>query len=104
MSSQVPVEHDWAAWGSSQVLPHCPQSLSVAKEVSKIVPKGANVLVVDPSGTGESAKITYYYLEQGGTSWISAFTRPTLTNVKSRLNKIPNKNYVLIQSLLPNLS
>ena len=72
--------------------PPKPYFTTVAKDVSSLISKGAKVLVVDPKGTGESAKITYFYLGQGGTTWISAFTQPTYIRIKARLNTIPNNN------------
>jgi len=84
--------------------PPKPHFITVAKEVSRIVLKGNYVFVVDPRGTGESAKITYYYMNQGGTAWISAFTKPTIRKIRARLDELADKNYVLVHSLVPNLS
>ena len=68
-----------------------------------MVPKNGLVFVLDPMGTGESGKITYYYLNQLGTGYISAFTQPTIANIKSRLDSIKNKTYVVVHSLISGL-
>ena len=54
-------------------------------------------------GTGESNKITYYYLNQLGTGYISAFTKPTIANIRSRLDSIKSETYVVVHSLISGL-
>ena len=83
--------------------PPKPHFTAVAKDMRTIVPMKALVFVVDPMGTGESNKITYYYLNQLGTGYIAAFTKPTPENVRVRLDKVSNKTYVLVHSLIAGL-
>ncbi len=81
-----------------------PYFTTVAKDVGGIVSKDKIVFVVDPVGTGESAKITDYYLNQYSKGWISAFTQPTLNKVRLRLNQVSEQHYVLVHSLVPGLA
>ena len=55
-------------------------------------------------GTGESWKITNYFLNKLGVGYIAAFNRPTIANLHSKLNSLENKTYVLIHSLTAGLS
>jgi hypothetical protein len=83
--------------------PPKPHFTNVAKDMRTLVPKQGLVFVLDPMGTGESNKITYYYLNQLGTGYISAFTQPTIANIRSRLDSIKNKTYVVVHSLISGL-
>ena len=40
-----------------------PHFTSVARDINSFFPKNGNIFVIDPKGTGESYKITNYYLE-----------------------------------------
>ena len=84
--------------------PPKPHFISTAKDMRALIPKKGLVFVLDPMGTGESNKITYYYLNQLGTGYISAFTQPTITKIQSRLNSLENKTYVVVHSLIIGLS
>ena len=83
--------------------PPKPHFTNVAKDMRTLIPRKGLVFVLDPMGTGESNKITYYYLNQLGTGYISAFTQPTLAKVRSRLDSIANKTYVVVHSLISGL-
>jgi hypothetical protein len=84
--------------------PPKPHFTNVAKNMRTLIPRKGLVFVLDPMGTGESNKITYYYLNQLGTGYISAFTQPTITKIQSRLNSLENKTYVVVHSLIIGLS
>jgi hypothetical protein len=84
--------------------PPKPHFIAVAKEIKVLLPKEALVFVLDPMGTGESWKITNYFLNKLGVGYIAAFNRPTIANVRSKLNSLENKNYVLIHSLTAGFS
>jgi hypothetical protein len=83
--------------------PPKPHFTNVAKDMRTLVPKQGLVFVLDPMGTGESNKITYYYLNQLGTGYISAFTKPTIANIRSRLDSIKSETYVVVHSLISGL-
>ncbi len=83
--------------------PPKPHFTDVAKDLRTLIPRKGLVFVLDPMGTGESNKITYYYLNQLGTGYISAFTQPTPAKVRSRLDSIANKTYVVVHSLISGL-
>jgi hypothetical protein len=83
--------------------PPKPHFTNVAKDMRTLIPKKGLVFVLDPMGTGESNKITYYYLNQLGTGYIAAFTNPTIANIQSRLDSLENKTYVVVHSLITGL-
>ena len=84
--------------------PPKPHFTSVAKEMRTLIPQKGLVFVLDPMGTGESNKITYYYLNQLGTGYIAAFNNPSIAHIQSRLNGLKNKTYVVVHSLIPGVS
>ncbi len=84
--------------------PPKPHFTMVAKGVRNLISKETLVFVVDPMGTGESHNITNYYLNQYSTNYIAAFTDPTPANVRSSLDRVSEKNYVLVHSLIAGLS
>jgi hypothetical protein len=81
--------------------PPKPHFISTSKDMRALIPKKGLVFVLDPMGTGESNKITYYYLNQLGTGYIAAFNNPSISHIQSRLNRLENKTYVVVHSLIP---
>mgnify|MGYP001175807213 CR=1 FL=1 len=83
--------------------PPKPHFIAVAKDIKTLIPEEGVVFILDPMGTGESWKITNYYLNQLGIGYIAAFTRPTKKNVRTKLDSLENKTYVLIHSIIVGL-
>jgi len=81
-----------------------PHFTSVARDINSFFPKDGNIFVVDPKGTGESYKITNYYLEFHRPDYIAAFTAPTLLKISKKLRDEKDKTFVLIHSLIPGMS
>lgn len=82
--------------------PPVPHFRTVGAEVTGLLPKGSKLIVIDPTGTGESGVITRY--EGGGkfdaNTFISAFTRPTVENIGKTIGRV-KPNYVLVHSVTP---
>ena len=81
-----------------------PHFTAVARDINSFFPENGNILIVDPKGTGESYKITNYYLEFHRPDYIAAFTSPTLSKISKKLKDEKDKSYVLIHSVVPGLS
>lgn len=81
-----------------------PHFTAVAKDMFDFLPAQPKLFVMDPKGTGESGKITFYHLNIFGSGYMSAFHHPSLTKVKSTLKKLINDSYLLIHSSLPGSS
>jgi len=75
-----------------------PHFIAVAKSLENFLPKKVNMFVMDPKGTGESAKITYFYLNILGLGYLSAYGSPTPERIKKSLAMIGNGGYLLVHS------
>ncbi len=83
--------------------PPKPHYTAVAKSLIGEIPKNSKVFVVDPKGNGEAGVITRYYLDQYGTSWLSAFQNPIPKVIKNYLAGIGEEDFLLIHSVVPGL-
>ena len=81
-----------------------PHFTSVARDINSFFPKNGNIFVIDPKGTGESYKITNYYLEFHRPDYVAAFTAPTISKISTTLKSEEDQAYVLVHSLMPGLS
>jgi hypothetical protein len=81
-----------------------PHFIAVAKSLITLLPKNVNMFVMDPKGTGESAKITYFYLNILGLGYLSAFGDPTPDRVRKSLEIIESGGYLLVHSSIAGLS
>ncbi|MBL6927787.1 MAG: hypothetical protein ISR44_01330 [Rhodospirillales bacterium] len=84
--------------------PPVPHFRAVGAEVAGLLPAGSKLVVVDPTGTGESGAITRY--EAGGkfdaNTNISAFTPSTVEHIGKTIERA-KPNYVLVHSITPSV-
>jgi hypothetical protein len=83
--------------------PPKPHFTAVAKDMSRFLPSGSVLYVMDPKGSGESGKITFYHLNIFGAGYMSAFHGPSLDKIMLTLNKLTDKGYLLVHSSFPGL-
>lgn len=83
--------------------PPVPFFRSVAADLRGLVPKGASVVVVDPTGNGESQMIAHYegYGRYTASRFVSAFTDPTTKNIAATIDRSPNSAFALVLSVTP---
>jgi hypothetical protein len=84
--------------------PPKPHFTAVAKDIAKTLPEGSKLFVLDPLGTGESHKITYFYLHIFGEGYLSAFQAPTLKKIRMVLDRLADKTFAVIYSEFPGMS
>jgi hypothetical protein len=83
--------------------PPKPHFTKVAKDMASFVPKGSRVFVLDPNGTGESNKITFYHMNIYGDGYLAAFHDNSTKQIKIALHKLLRETYVLVHSKTPDL-
>jgi hypothetical protein len=81
-----------------------PHFIYVAKDMATFYPKGASLFVLDPLGTGESGKITFFHLNILGSGYLSAFHKIGIENIRERLDKVKVQNFVIVYSMLPGIA
>jgi len=84
--------------------PPKPHFTAVAKDLVKIFPKGSSLFVMDPTGNGESSKITYFHLNILGSGYLSAFHNTGRNNLKAVVDQRTDNSYMLIHSRKAGLS
>jgi hypothetical protein len=82
--------------------PPKPHFRAVAARVAAMMPAAAGVIVLDPSGSGESGVITKYHLDrrQTLTGYLSAFHKIDVSMVRSMIDQ-PRVTHALVHSVTP---
>jgi len=84
--------------------PPKPHFTLVAKDLASGGIVTSDLYVMDPSGTGESAVISRFYLGKRGTPWMSAFSNPSPATVRTYLKNVKDNDFLLVHSLAGGLA
>ncbi len=81
--------------------PPKPHFTNVAISLLGKVSDQSRIFVLDPKGTGESALITRFHLDQYGVPWLAAHHRQSLKIVREYLAPITENDLLLVHSSAP---